>query len=91
MLRRGQSYTCSCCGHATLSERGGYEICREYRWEDDSQDDHDSEVVRGPDGALSLDAARSANERHGWTRGVHRPSREHRQLASGTCGWMFTR
>jgi hypothetical protein len=69
-----EPYTCPCCGHATLSERGGYEICRECRWEDDGQDDHDSEVVRGgPNGALSLDAARSAYERHGRTRGVHRP------------------
>ncbi|MFG3577860.1 CPCC family cysteine-rich protein [Micromonospora chersina] len=26
-------YTCPCCGHATLSERGGYEICDECGWE----------------------------------------------------------
>jgi len=52
-------YTCPCCGHATLSERGRYEICDECWWEDDGQDNHDSAVVRGgPNGSLSLDEAR---------------------------------
>ena len=44
---RGEPYTCPCCGHPTLSERGVYEICPECGWEDDGQDDHDSAVVRG--------------------------------------------
>jgi hypothetical protein len=67
-------YTCPCCGHATLPERGRYEICDECGWEDDGQDDHDSAVVRGgPNGPLSLDAARAAYERAGGTRGVHQP------------------
>ncbi|WP_442934511.1 CPCC family cysteine-rich protein [Micromonospora sp. CPCC 205546] len=26
-------YTCPCCGHATLSERGSHEICDECWWE----------------------------------------------------------
>lgn len=69
-----EPYTCPCCGHATLGERGGYEICEECGWEDDGQDDHDSEVVRGgPNGPLSLNAARTAYERRGGTRGMHRP------------------
>ncbi|BCL12595.1 CPCC family cysteine-rich protein [Micromonospora sagamiensis] len=52
-------YTCPCCGHATLSERGRYEICDECWWEDDGQDNHDSAVGRGgPNGSLSLDEAR---------------------------------
>ncbi|PEG35440.1 hypothetical protein CQY20_21905 [Mycolicibacterium agri] len=53
-------YSCPCCGHIELSERGAYEICGECVWEDDGQDDHDSSVVRGgPNGALSLDQARA--------------------------------
>ncbi len=57
---RGTPYTCPCCGHATLAERGGYEICGECGWEDDGQDNHDSAVVRGgPNGRQSLDEARA--------------------------------
>jgi hypothetical protein len=52
-------YSCPCCGHLTLSERGSYELCPECGWEDDGQDEHDSHVVRrGPNGAESLDDAR---------------------------------
>ena len=53
-------FTCPCCGHLALPERGVYEICGECGWEDDGQDDHDCDVVRGgPNGRLSLDAARA--------------------------------
>lgn len=63
---RGVPYTCPCCGHATLWERGGYEICDECWWEDDGQDNHDSTVVRGgPNGSLSLDEARVQYVRKG--------------------------
>jgi hypothetical protein len=52
-------YACPCCGYRTLSERGGFDICQVCYWEDDGQDDHDTEQVRGgPNGALSLTAAR---------------------------------
>ena len=55
----GGPYTCPCCGHPTLGERGAYEICDECGWEDDGQDDADSDVVRGgANGRLSLDQAR---------------------------------
>ena len=55
----GGPYSCPCCGHVTLGERGVYEICVECGWEDDGQDNHDSHVVRGgPNGRLSLDEAR---------------------------------
>jgi len=55
----GGPYTCPCCGHNALGERGVYEICRTCGWEDDGQDDHDSGIVRGgPNGQLSLDDAR---------------------------------
>ena len=54
-------YSCPCCSHVTLAERGQYEICAECGWEDDGQDDHDSQVVRGgPNGRVSLDDARAA-------------------------------
>ncbi|GAA2464023.1 CPCC family cysteine-rich protein [Winogradskya humida] len=53
-------YACPCCGQATLAERGQFQICRECWWEDDGQDDHNSAVVMGgPNGSLSLDAARA--------------------------------
>jgi hypothetical protein len=52
-------YACPCCGNRTLTERGGFEICKVCFWEDDGQDDHDADEVRGgPNGALSLSAAR---------------------------------
>jgi hypothetical protein len=52
-------YACPCCGYLTLSQRGGYLICKVCFWEDDGQDDHDADQVRGgPNGALSLSAAR---------------------------------
>lgn len=70
-------YSCPCCGHLTLSERGAYEICSECGWEDDGQDDHDSHVVRGgPNGPLSLDAARASYVEEGGTSMSHRPPAE---------------
>jgi hypothetical protein len=59
-------YTCPCCGHRTLGERGAYEICDECGWEDDGQDDHDTSSIRGgPNGRLSLDMARTAYVKRG--------------------------
>ena len=56
----GGPYTCPCCGSLTLPSRGNYDLCPQCDWEDDGQDDHDSAVVRfGPNGGLSLDAARA--------------------------------
>lgn len=67
-------YSCPCCGHPNLTERGAYEICRQCGWEDDGQDDHDSSIVRGgPNGRLSLDAARSEYEQSGAERLPHTP------------------
>lgn len=55
----GGPYGCPCCGYLTLDERGGYEICPVCSWEDDGQDTHDADVVRGgPNGKLSLAQAR---------------------------------
>ncbi|WP_246159299.1 CPCC family cysteine-rich protein [Catellatospora sichuanensis] len=55
----GGPYACPCCGYLTLDERGGYELCPVCFWEDDGQDQHDADEVRGgPNGKLSLTAAR---------------------------------
>ena len=38
---------CPCCGFVTLPERGADDICPVCFWEDDGQDDHDADEVRG--------------------------------------------
>lgn len=54
------AYRCPCCQSRTLYERGGFDICPVCCWEDDGQDDADADTVRGgPNGALSLTAART--------------------------------
>lgn len=59
-------HACPCCGFITLSERGGYEICPVCFWEDDGQDDHDADLVRGgPNGGLSLSQARGNYQQFG--------------------------
>jgi hypothetical protein len=56
----GGPYPCPCCHFVTLTERGGYEICPVCHWEDDGQDDHDADEVRGgPNYSLSLTEARA--------------------------------
>jgi hypothetical protein len=54
-------YACPCCHHKTLHERGGDEICPVCYWEDDGQDEHDADEIRGgPNENLSLrDAQRN--------------------------------
>ena len=54
-------HACPCCGFLTLNDRppGTFAICPVCFWEDDGQDDHDADEVRGgPNYALSLTAAR---------------------------------
>ncbi|SNT30419.1 Cysteine-rich CPCC [Asanoa hainanensis] len=52
-------YACPCCGYLTLDERGMYEICPVCFWDDDGQDDHDADRIRGgPNRGLSLTMAR---------------------------------
>jgi Cysteine-rich CPCC len=49
------TYRCPCCKFKTLCGRAGYEICPVCYWEDDGQDEHDADLVRGgPNGELSL-------------------------------------
>ena len=53
-------YACPCCGLITLTERGNHEICPVCFWDDDGQDDHDADDVRGgPNRQLSLTVARA--------------------------------
>jgi len=53
------AYRCPCCRFTTLAERGGYEVCPVCSWEDDGQDDHDADEVRGgPNSDVSLTQAR---------------------------------
>jgi len=55
----GVLYSCPCCRYKTLEERGVYDICQICFWEDDGQDDHDADDVRGgPNYSLSLTEAR---------------------------------
>ena len=59
-------YPCPCCLNRTLGERAGFEICPVCFWEDDGQDDHDADVVRGgPNRDLSLKVARENYNRIG--------------------------
>lgn len=56
----GGPYRCPCCASVTLPERGAYELCPVCFWEDDGQDEHDADRVRGgPNGPLSLTQARA--------------------------------
>jgi hypothetical protein len=53
------TYRCPCCGKKTLHGRAGFEICPVCFWEDDGQDEHDADEVRGgPNSDLSLSQAR---------------------------------
>jgi len=62
----GSLYRCPCCASRTLRERGGFEMCPVCWWEDDGQDDHDADMVRGgPNGELSLTQARQNFQRLG--------------------------
>ena len=45
---------CPCCGHATLTERAGYEICPVCFWEDDGQDNEDADACRPGPNRVSL-------------------------------------
>lgn len=56
----GEGFRCPCCHYKTLGERGGFEICPVCFWEDDGQDEHDADIIRGgPNGSLSLTQARA--------------------------------
>jgi cysteine-rich CPCC protein len=81
----GRRFRCPCCKHLTLSSRGYYEICKVCFWEDDGQDEHDAEIVRGgPNSDLSLRQAQENYRRFGamekrFVRHVRAPKPEERQ------------
>ncbi|TNY37040.1 hypothetical protein EIO00_10465 [Thermomonospora catenispora] len=56
---RDEPCPCPCRGYLTLTARGDHEICDVRFREDDGQDEHDADIVRGgPNGGLSLTQAR---------------------------------
>lgn len=58
--REGGPYHCPCCGCLTLEDRGYFDVCEVCYWQDDGQDDHDADVVRGGSNhSLSLTQARA--------------------------------
>ena len=60
------THRCPCCGYKTLCGRGQDEICPVCFWQDDGQDDHDADEVRGgPNRRLSLSDARENYKRIG--------------------------
>jgi hypothetical protein len=57
---------CPCCRYFTLNARSDFEVCPVCLWEDDGQDEPDRDEVRGgPNGDLSLTAARENFRRIG--------------------------
>jgi hypothetical protein len=59
-------HPCPCCGCRTLKELGAFLMCPVCYWEDDGQTDEDADKVRGgPNGDLSLTAARSNYQEFG--------------------------
>ena len=59
-------FQCPCCQSFTLPEVRQFDVCPVCYWEDDGQDDLDADVVRGgPNGSLSLTAARQNYQRIG--------------------------
>ena len=74
------TFRCPCCRSRTLHGRGQDEICGVCLWQDDGQDDHNADEVRGgPNGHLSLADARSSFRKHGASspsRHVGRPQPE---------------
>jgi cysteine-rich CPCC protein/DinB family protein len=76
---KAKTYRCPCCRCRTLHGRGADEICKVCFWEDDGQDDHDADEVRGgPNRKLSLTQARrnftefGASDRR-WLQFVRKP------------------
>lgn len=82
---QGVMYHCPCCGFRTLPNRGHDDICPVCFWEDDGQDEHDADCVRGgPNHNLSLTQARlnfglfgACEERH--LKNVRPPRPEERE------------
>ena len=75
VLEVEEAQCCPCCRFWTLGERGRFEVCPVCFWADDGQDDEDADVVRGgPNGSLSLAAARQNFAEFGACEPAHRES-----------------
>jgi Cysteine-rich CPCC len=62
----GSLYRCPCCNCRTLTERGCEELCPVCFWQDDGQDNHDADEVRGgPNYELGLTQARKNYQEFG--------------------------
>jgi Cysteine-rich CPCC len=73
----------SCCGFVTLPERGADDICPVCFWEDDGQDDHVADEVRGgPNYSLNLSETRRNVYRIGAVEERVLPQRDHRRTVS---------
>jgi hypothetical protein len=60
------TYRCPCCRCKTLCGRAQDEICPVCYWEDDGQDEHDADLVRGgPNESLSLRQAQTNSAKYG--------------------------
>ena len=59
-----QLVACPCCGRASLTESGGYDICKVCWWEDDGQDNNQADHGSGPN-HLTLTQARANYLAHG--------------------------
>jgi Cysteine-rich CPCC len=60
------TYRCPCCHGKTLCGRAHDEICPVCYWEDDGQDEHDADLVRGgPNRSLSLRQAQANFAKYG--------------------------
>jgi hypothetical protein len=60
------TYRCPCCRSLTLCGRAEDEICPVCYWEDDGQDDHDADQIRGgPNRNLSLRDAQKNYAKYG--------------------------
>ena len=53
-MSKVRQIACPCCGYATLTERGGFEICKYCFWEDDGQDNDDADDCLGGPNHISL-------------------------------------
>lgn len=63
---------CPCCGCRTLAAPDDFQICPVCWWEDDGRDTADADATGGPNGELSLAAARI----HVLTTGIAVPDRD---------------
>ncbi|MEU8927580.1 CPCC family cysteine-rich protein [Kitasatospora sp. NPDC048545] len=86
-------YACPCCGYLTMETRGANETCLVCYWEDDGQDEHDRDEIRGgANGTLSLAETQHNYETIGacapqWAKYVRTPFPEERKYKDPEYRW----